>query len=87
MGHRDGVQSAAIEAVLKLKATLYEWREPTTIPTRDWLYGRLLVRKFVSATVAPGGVGKSSLIATEALAMVSGKPLLGVTSQRLNVWL
>lgn len=70
-----------------IAATPYAWREPHTIPRRDWLYGRLLVREFVTATVAPGGVGKSSLIAAEALAMVSGKPLLGVTSHRLKVWL
>ena len=71
----------------RVVATPYTWRDPHTIPRRDWLYGRLLVRKFVSATVAPGGVGKSSLTITEALTTVSGKPLLGVTSQRLRVWL
>lgn len=83
-------QSAAEVAQIEppcVVATAYEWREPSSIPRRDWLYGRLLVRKFVSATVAPGGVGKSSLIAAEALAMVSGKPLLGVSSQRRRVWL
>ena len=48
---------------------------PADIPMRDWLYGRLLIRKFVTATVAPAGVGKSSLIAAEALAQVSGKDI------------
>jgi len=58
------------------------------MPSRSWLYGRLLLRKFVSATIAPGGVGKSSLVVTEALAMVSGKPLLDEASeQNLRVWL
>jgi hypothetical protein len=52
------------------------------------LYGHLLIRKFVSATVAPGGVGKSSLIAAETLAMVSGRNLLGTAPhKRLRVWL
>lgn len=47
-----------------------------------------MIRKFVSATVAPGGVGKSSLIATETLAMVTGKNLLGVTPHKpLRAWL
>ncbi|WP_349628622.1 AAA family ATPase [Bradyrhizobium sp. JYMT SZCCT0180] len=46
------------------------------------------MRKFVTATISPGGVGKSSLIAAEALAQVSGRDLLGVSlSQRLRVWL
>lgn len=55
----------------------FVWREPATIPRRQWLYGRHLIRKFVSATFAPGGVGKSALVLAEAMAMASGKPLLG----------
>jgi hypothetical protein len=42
----------------------------------------------VTATISPGGIGKSSLIAAEALAMVSGKALLEVSpEQKLKVWL
>src|SRR5262245_29453231 len=64
------------------------WTDPADIPMRDWLYGRLLIRKFVTATIAPGGLGKSSLITAEALAQVSGKALLGIKpSGRLRVWL
>lgn len=71
-----------------VKATPYPWTDPTTIPKRDFVYGRHLVRKFVSATVAPGGVGKSSLIVSETLAMISGQDLLGVhPSGRSKVWL
>jgi hypothetical protein len=71
-----------------LKATPYSWIEPTTIPKRDFIYGKHLVRKFVSATVAPGGVGKSSLLVSETLAMISGQDLLGVhPSGRSKVWL
>jgi hypothetical protein len=71
-----------------IRATPYNWKDPATIPQRDWLYGRLLLRKFVTATISPGGIGKSSLIAAEALAMVSGKDLLGVRpDERLRVWL
>ena len=48
----------------------------------------VLVRQFLSMTIAPGGVGKSSLIATETLAMVTGRALLGVKPDRpLKVWL
>jgi Bifunctional DNA primase/polymerase, N-terminal/AAA domain len=71
-----------------IHATPYVWRDPATIRRREWLYGRLLLRKFVSATISPGGTGKSSLVATEALAMVSGKDLLGVLPpSRSRVWL
>lgn len=68
--------------------TAFVWRDPSTIPPRPWLYGRHLIRKQVSVTVAPGGVGKSSLTICEALAMASGRELLGDwTAQGLKVWL
>jgi hypothetical protein len=69
--------------------TPYVWTPATSIPTRKWLYGRHLLRKFVSATVAPGGVGKTSLGIAESLAMVSAKNLLGHTLLKvgkLKVW-
>lgn len=68
--------------------TEFVWRDPASIPPRPWLYGRHLIRKQVSVTVAPGGVGKSSLTICEALAMASGRELLGDwTAQGLKVWL
>ena len=60
-------------------ATPYEWTAAHMMPRRQWLYGAHLVRGMVSVTVAPGGVGKSSLMIIEALAMVTGKDLLGVS--------
>jgi len=64
----------------------FVWRDPATIPRRQWVYGRRLIRKFVSATFAPGGVGKSALELAEAMAMASGRPLLGVKPrERLRV--
>ncbi|WP_414898814.1 AAA family ATPase [Rhodovulum sp. YEN HP10] len=68
--------------------TAFVWRDPATIPPRPWVYGRHLIRKQVSVTVAPGGVGKSSLTICEALAMASGRELLGDwTAKGLKVWL
>lgn len=55
----------------------FTWTDLANIPRREWLYGRHYIRRFVSATFSPGGVGKSSLALVEALAMASGKPLLG----------
>lgn len=72
----------------QISATPYGFPEPSAIPRREWLYGYHLVRKFVSATVAPSGVGKTSLIIAEGLAMASGKPLLGVEPRgQFRVWL
>ena len=53
------------------------WQEPQTIARLECLYGGHYWRGEVVSTVAPGGVGKSLLSIAEALAMVTGKPLLG----------
>lgn len=68
--------------------TPFIWQDPNTLPRRPWIYGRHLLRKQVAVTVAPGGVGKSSLTIVEGLAMVSERELLGEwTATGLNVWL
>ena len=70
-----------------LQATAFAWRDPKTIPPRKYLYGGHLIRKFGSAKFAPGGVGKSILALTEAIALATGRALLGVApSQRCRVW-
>ncbi len=66
--------------------TPYVWRAPTTIPMRQWLYGKHYIRKFLSATLAAGGLGKSSLDLVEAIAMAAMLNLLGVpVPDRLRV--
>lgn len=73
---------------LRIKPTPYVWRDPSTIPPREWLYDRHYVRKYATATFAQGGLGKSSLALTEAIAMATGRPLLGVQPHgRFNVWI
>lgn len=68
--------------------TPFVWQDPATIPPRPWLYGHHLLRGQVSVTVAPGGVGKSSLTICEALAMVSGRRILDEWAARdLRVWI
>jgi hypothetical protein len=65
----------------------FVWRDPADIPPRRWLYKPHLIRGFVSLTVSPGGVGKSTLTLCEALALASGRSLLGVPpSERTRVW-
>lgn len=58
-------------------ATPYAWRDPATLPRRPWLYGRQLLRGSVFLLVAPGGTGKSALTTGMALALCTGRPLLG----------
>jgi len=70
-----------------IRATPYEWIEPTTIKPRQWLYGRHYIRKFVTTTIAPSGVGKSSLSLVEAISMAIGRDLFtGAPIQRRRSW-
>lgn len=71
-----------------LAATPFTWKDPLTIPPRPWVYGRHMIRKQVSVTVAPGGVGKSSLTLVEAICLASGRQLLGewVPHDGLRAW-
>lgn len=63
------------------------WREPSTIPPRDFLYDRHLIRKFVSATIAPGGTGKSTRAIADAIALASSINILqSKPHASLNVW-
>lgn len=65
----------------------YTWADPAVIPPRQWVFGRHLIRKFVSVTVAPGNIGKSSLTITEAISMVSGRNIIGqAVGEPLRVW-
>ncbi len=72
-----------------IKATPFKWRDEADIPPRKWLYGKHLLRKFVSLDIAAGGVGKSSVKIGEALAMTSGRALYDkeVFDGPLKVWL
>lgn len=71
-----------------VRATPFKWRDPQSIPRREWLYDLHLIRRFVSATFAPGAVGKTMLLIVEALAMVTGRALLGSRPREpLTVWL
>ena len=60
-----------------IRATPYIWRDPAEIPPRPWVYGRWFLRGTITGVVAPGGVGKSTMIAGTALALAVGRPLLG----------
>lgn len=78
----------AQKPVAALHATVFVWKDPKSIPPRPWVYGHHMIRKQVSVTVAPGGVGKSSLTLVEALALVTGRELLGewVSREPVRAW-
>ncbi len=75
------------QGVQRIAATPFALPNARTFPRRQWLYARHYIRRFVTATAAPGGRGKSSLIGAEAMAMVSGRDLLGKPVKKpLRVW-
>lgn len=55
--------------------TAFTLGDPSQIPPREWIYDFRLIRGFVALTVAPGGLGKSSLAMVDALSMAIGRPL------------
>src|SRR5262245_43866018 len=69
----DQKQSAGFP---RIEFTPFVLRPPHLVPRREWLYGRHYIRKYCSATIATGGLGKSSLVLVEAVAAASGRRLL-----------
>ena len=68
--------------------TAYNMWDAATLPPRQWVYGQHYLRSFVSLLASAGGVGKTSMQIVEALAIVTGKPLLGETVHESGkVWL
>ena len=71
-----------------IMATAFKWIDPTTLPRREFVFGTHYIRKYVSVTVSPGGLGKTSNSIAEVLSMVSGKYILREkAAPPLNVWL
>jgi hypothetical protein len=91
-GLGDNVIRAAIAGAEKpalVGATAYRCRDPHSMPLRPWVYGRQLLRGSLSLIVAPGAVGKTSLLVGTALALATGRDLLGkqVWEGPKRVWL
>lgn len=71
----------------RIKAKPLGLFDPTLIPRREFLYGNHLIRKFCSTTISPGGVGKTQLVMTDAIAMVSGIKLLhDYPHEKVRAW-
>jgi hypothetical protein len=71
-----------------IQASRFIWQPPECLPRRKWLYGFHYIRRFVSCTISPGGVGKTALGIVEALSIVTGRALLGVApSEETRVWI
>jgi hypothetical protein len=68
--------------------TLYDMFSEESLPPRQWVYGQHYLRQFVSVLASAGGIGKTSLQIVEALAICTGRALLGeAVHEQTNVWL
>lgn len=75
-------------APLRFAPSVLVLSEAAAVPPRRFLYGSHFARRYLSTTVAPSKVGKTALLTSEALAMVSGRPLMGVQPRApRRVWL
>ena len=60
--------------------------DPLSIPQTDFLYGnKHYIRGYCSLTVSQGGIGKSSLVLTEAICMATNRELLRVPTKKCKV--
>jgi len=84
---REAVLRGAQARLVRVMASGFRAADMQSVPPRRWLYGKHLIRGYVSATVSPGGVGKTTLELTEAIALATGRDLLGEpVRERVRVW-
>ena len=70
-----------------IKAVPFVPFDPAQLPPREWLYGGHYQRGIITATIGPGGGGKSSLNLVELIAMCTALPLLDEQPlQRCKAW-
>jgi RecA-family ATPase len=68
--------------------TPYDMFDAEALPPRRWIYGDHYLRGFVSVLASAGGVGKTSMQIVEALAIVTGRPLLQEeVREQGNAWI
>jgi hypothetical protein len=68
--------------------TPYNFWDSALLSPRQWIYATHYLRSFVSVLASAGGIGKTSLQIVEALAICTGRPLLGeVIHERCKVYI
>lgn len=80
-------KAAAMRDRRIIKPRAFTFRDPKTIPPRPFIMGGHYIRRYVGATIAPPGLGKSALVTVEAIALASGRRLLGLAPRTpKRVW-
>jgi RecA-family ATPase len=84
----QAVSNADDENAMQSWPTPYNMFNALTLPKREWVYGYDYIKKYISVTASAGGIGKTSAIIVEAIAIATGKDLLGVNvKEQTNVWI
>ena len=83
---REAQAEAAEAQKVALEPKPFVLGDASKIPPREWVYGRHYIRKFLSVTVAPGGTGKTAITLAEAVAMATGRSIMGVETEPRRVW-
>lgn len=81
--------SDELQAGTALTFTPIPWDQSEGVGMRQWVYGHFLTRGFVSVLGAPGGYGKTAHAQAIALAIVTGREILGETVHepgRVAIW-
>jgi 5S rRNA maturation endonuclease (ribonuclease M5) len=61
------------EGTNDLKPVPWTYRDPTTIPPRQWLVGTILIRGYATVLGSTGGVGKTAFAIALALTFITGR--------------
>lgn len=59
-----------------------EWLLPAVISPRQWMLGKILLKRNVTMITAPGGVGKTAFATATIVSMLTGRKLLGMVVHR-----
>jgi hypothetical protein len=80
---------ADAKAAAELRPTPWVYRDPTTIPPREWLVGTILIRDYATLLGSTGGVGKTAFAVALALTFITGRrDILGLhVFETGRVWL
>jgi hypothetical protein len=71
----------------RIVPTPFVLRDPKSIPPRPYLMPPYYIRKQVTATLGNSAAGKTNHLMTDALALVTGEPLLGLQPRdKYRVW-
>ena len=77
LGNVVTMQGRPVPGTQPLTIAAASLRPPQAIPPREWLYGVLMLRRYLTVIVAPGGVGKTALAVGIGLSLASGRNLIG----------